>query len=75
MLGIFAALSFKGLFTPDAQWTSLALACAVFSTMGLVIFPKALAMFFNKVGAMAVNLIIFYAILLNGQWPASIFEN
>jgi hypothetical protein len=75
VLGIFAALGFRGLFGPESQWTSLALACAIFSSMGLFLFPKALAMFFNKAGAIAVNLIIFYSILLNGQWPAAIFEN
>jgi predicted permease len=75
ILGIFAALIFLGLFGPESQWTSLALSCAIFSTIGLVLFPKALAMFFNKAGAITVNLIIFYSILLNGQWPAAIFEN
>lgn len=75
ILGIFAALGFRGLFGPDSQWTALALSCAVFSTIGLILFPKAMAMFFTKAGAVAVNLIIFYSILLNGQWPAAIFEN
>jgi len=75
VLGIFAALSLRGVLGPESQWTSLAMVCAIFSTLGLVLFPKALAMFFNKVGAIAVNLIIFYSILFNGSWPSAIFED
>jgi len=75
VLGIFAALSLRGVLGPESQWTSLAMACAIFSTLGLVLFPKALAMFFNKVGAIVVNLIIFYSILFNGSWPSAIFED
>ena len=73
VLGIFAALGLRGVLGPESGWTSCALAAAVFSTLGLAMFPKALAMFFNKAGAIAVNLIIFYSILFNGNWPAVIF--
>ncbi len=75
VLGIFAALSLRGVLGPESQWNSLAMACAIFSTLGLVLFPKALALFFNKAGAIAVNLIIFYSILFNGSWPSAIFED
>ncbi len=75
VLGIFAALALRGVLGPDSQWTSMALACAIFSTLGLVLFPKALALSFNKVGAIAVNLIIFYAILFNANWLSAIFED
>lgn len=75
VLGIFAALGLRGVLGPESQWTSLALTSAIFSTLGLVLFPKALAMFFNKLGAIAVNLIIFYSILFNGAWPSAIFED
>lgn len=75
VLGIFAALSFRGVLGPESQWTSLAVTCAIFSTLGLVLFPKALALFFNKAGAIAVNLFIFYFILFNGHWPSAIFED
>lgn len=75
VLGIFAALGLRGVLGPDARWTSMALACAIFSTLALVLFPKALAMFFNKAGAIAVNLLIFYSILFNGNWPSAIFED
>jgi hypothetical protein len=53
----------------------LALLTAIFSTVALVLFPKALAMFFNIAGAVAVNLIIYYSILLNGNWPSALFED
>jgi hypothetical protein len=75
VFGIFAALCLRGVLGPDARWTSLALTCAIFSTLGLVLFPKAVALFFNKAGAIGVNLIIFYSILFNGNWPSAIFED
>jgi predicted permease len=75
LLGIFASLSLRGVLGPGSNWTSMALACAIFSTVGLVLFPRALVMFFNKVGAIAVNMIIFYSILFNGNWPAALFED
>jgi predicted permease len=74
LLGIFASLGLRGVLGPGSNWTSMALACAIFSTVGLVLFPRALVMFFNKVGAIAVNMIIFYSILFNGNWPAALFE-
>ena len=75
ILGIFAALSFRGVLGPESEWTSLAVGCAIFSSLGLIFFPKALALFFNKAGAIAVNLFIFYSILFNGNWPSAIFED
>ena len=75
LFGIFAALSFRGVLGPESKWTSLAIACAIFSSLGLVLFPKALTLFFNKAGAIAVNLFIFYSILFNGNWPSAIFED
>ena len=75
ILGIATALSFKGFLIPDSLWTMLALLTAFGSTACLILFPNALAMFFNKAGAVAVNLIIFYSILFNGNWPAAIFED
>jgi hypothetical protein len=74
IFGILAALSFKGLLIPASGWTLLALITAVISTVCLVLFPRALAMFFNKAGAIAVNLVIYYSVLLNGNWPPAIFE-
>ena len=75
IFGIFAAVGLRGVLGPDSPWTALALTCAIFSTLGMVLFPKALALYFNKVGAVTVNLIIFYSILFNGNWPSVIFED
>jgi hypothetical protein len=72
--GIMAALSFYDLLIPVTGWTRLALVTAILSTLCLVLYPRALAMFFNKAGAIAVNLVIYYSILFNGNWPAAIFE-
>lgn len=75
VLGIFAALGFRGVLGQESPWTSLAIACAIFSSLGLFLFPKALALFFNKAGAIAVNLFIFYSLLFNGHWPSAIFDD
>lgn len=75
VLGILTALSFNGWFMIGIGWESLALLCAITSSLSLVLYPNALAMFFNKIGAIAVNIIIFYFILFNGRWPAAVFED
>jgi hypothetical protein len=74
LFGIIAALSFKDFLLPAQLWQTFALVSAFLSTLCLVLFPSALAMFFNKIGAIAVNLIIFYSILLNGAFPAAAFN-
>ncbi|MFC1730048.1 hypothetical protein ACFL6I_06895 [candidate division KSB1 bacterium] len=74
VMGILTALSFYSNLISYSSWPILALITAFTSTACLVLFPNALAMFFNKAGAVVVNLIIFYSILFNGNWPAAIFE-
>ena len=75
VLGICSALSLKGLLFQYTSWQNLALTTAFLSTICLVIFPNNFAMLFNKIGAVIVNLIIFYSILLNNQWPSALFED
>ena len=75
IFGILAALSFKGLIISHTAWQILMIITAVLSSMSLILFPKALAMFFNKAGAIAVNLITFYSLVFNGNWPSAIFED
>lgn len=72
-IGILAALSFKGVFIPDA-WQNLAVITAILSTICLVVFPNGFAMFFNKVGAIAVNLLIYYSIVFSQHWPEVLFN-
>ena len=74
VLGIITALSFKGVFLAEA-WQILSLITAVFSTFCLILYPNSFAMLFNKVGAIGVNLIIYYSIAFNQNWPAALFED
>jgi hypothetical protein len=73
IFGIITAISFWGLLLPEA-WQILAVVTALFSTICLILYPNSFAMFFNKVGAIAVNLIIYYSIAFNQNWPAALFE-
>ena len=73
VFGILAALSFKDVTLSHSLWQAFALTAAILSTLCLVIFPSALAMFFNKVGAIAVNLLIYYSILFQGGFPQAAF--
>lgn len=75
LTGILAGLGFKGILVQETAWQVFALASAFFSTACLVLFPNALAMFFNKIGAIAVNLIIYYSILFNGAFPSAAFND
>lgn len=74
IFGILAALSFKDLIISHTIWQTLMIITAVLSSLALILFPNALAMFFNKAGAIAVNLITYYSLVFNGNWPAAIFE-
>jgi hypothetical protein len=72
--GIITALSFKGIIIAD-MWQSLAVVTAVLSTLALILFPNGFAMFFNKVGAIVVNLFIYYSIVFSQNWPSELFED
>jgi hypothetical protein len=75
LTAILAALGFRDILIPESSWQLFALATAFLSTASLLIFPNALAMFFNKAGAIAVNLLIYYSILFNGAFPAEAFND
>ena len=75
IIGILTALTYRGLLLNEALWQPMAIATAILSTICLVVFPNGFAMFFNKVGAIAVNLIIYYSILFNQNWPSEIFND
>ncbi len=47
---IAAAMSFRDWILPASAWQDLALYSAFISMGGLILFPNALAMFFNKIG-------------------------
>ena len=75
IFGILAALSFKDVIIAQGLWQTFALITAILSTLCLVMFPSALAMFFNKAGAIAVNLLIYYSILFHGAFPQAAFND
>ncbi len=74
IFGILTALSFKGILISGSLWQSFAIVTAILSTLCLILFPNGFAMFFNKIGAIAVNLIIYYSIVFNQNWPSVFFE-
>ncbi len=63
-----AALSFRGIVMDQNLWIPISLIGAVFSTISISLFPNGLAMLFNKVGAVIVNLLIFYSVLFSSTW-------
>jgi hypothetical protein len=74
-IGIAAALSFRSIIFPESIWQTLTLITALLSSFCLIAFPNGFAMLFNKIGAIAVNLIIYYSILFRQYWPAEIFND
>lgn len=72
-IGILTALIFKGVLMPDA-WQTFAIITAILSTICLVVFPNGLALFFNKAGAITVNLLIYYSIFFGQHWPEVLFN-
>lgn len=75
IMGILTALSFRDIMLAHSAWQSLATVTAILSTICLVVFPNGFAMFFNKVGAIGVNLVIYYSIVFGQQWPEVLFED
>ncbi len=75
VIGIITALVFKGIILQGLNWETLAVVTAICSIFCLVLFPNGFAQFFNKIGAIAVNLVIIYSIILNNNWPTVLFEN
>jgi hypothetical protein len=73
--GILTALSFKDILLAESLWQTLAVITAFLSTACLIVFPNGFALFFNHIGAIAVNLIIYYSILLQQHLPAALFED
>ncbi len=69
---IAAAMNFRGWVLPQSDWQDLALYSAFISMGGLALFPNALAMLFNKIGALAVNVTTIVS-LLGVYWPEKIF--
>ena len=75
IFGILTALSFKEIMFSQTIWQDLAIVTAILSTLCLFVFPNGFAMFFNKAGAIAVNLLIYYSILFSQNYPQVLFED
>ncbi len=72
--GILTALGFQQILFPGS-WQLLASITAFLSTLCLIVFPNGFALFFNKIGAIAVNLFLWYSVILGQYWPSVIFED
>ena len=68
ILGILTALSLKEILFAQGSWPLLALLTAILSTICLVLFPRALAMFFNYAGAVGVNLMLYYLLITGNDF-------
>ncbi|MEJ2150447.1 MAG: hypothetical protein P8Z40_13340 [Chloroflexota bacterium] len=63
-----AGLGLLGWLVPHPWWRAAAILSAITSSFGLVFYWHSLAMVFNKVGAIAVNLAILVSLVLL-SWP------
>jgi hypothetical protein len=66
---LLAALALLGWGVPHEWWRPLAMVSAVISLIGIVLFWNAFATWFNKAGAITVDLAVLIGLLLM-QWPA-----
>lgn len=65
---ILASLAVFNWLVPQAWFRDLAVWSSVLSLVTLFLYPTAFAAFFNKIGAVGVNLALLYA-LVWGSWP------
>lgn len=68
---IAAGLGLLGWLIPRGWWQPLAIGSAIISLFGLIFFWNAFAFFFNKFGAVAVNIAVLIC-LLRLHWPPEI---
>jgi hypothetical protein len=66
---LLAALAVMGWGVPHAWWRPLAVVSAVISLIGVFLFWNAFAAWFNKAGAITVDLAILVGLLVL-HWPA-----
>ena len=74
LFGITAAIGVMGIIIPFSYWGIFAAITAILSTICLIVFPNGFAQFFNVAGAIVVNLIIFYSVVLEQHWPSALFD-
>ena len=66
---LLAALALPGWGVPHEWWRPLAVGSAVISLIGIVLFWNAFAAWFNKAGAITVDLPVLVGLLVL-HWPA-----
>lgn len=66
-----AGLAIMDWVVPYAWWRGLALGSAILSLMGIVLYPNSFVMWFNMVGAIAVDVAVIVGLLLL-SWPADV---
>lgn len=54
----------------NAHWRGLGLVLAVFSLAGIVVYWNSFALIFNKVGAIAINAVLIWGVLI-ANWPST----
>jgi hypothetical protein len=64
-----SGLAFLNILLPHAWWRPLAIVFAVPSLLGVILFWNGFAMFFNKIGAIAVDGVILIGMLAL-KWPS-----
>jgi hypothetical protein len=65
---LLAALALLGWGVPHEWWRPLAVVSAVMSLIGIILFWNAFASWFNKAGAIAVDLAVLIGLLVM-HWP------
>ena len=75
IMGIITALCFIGLIFSINLWQIMAIITAALSSTCMILFPNSFAIFFNKIGAIVVNLFIYYSIVFSQYWPSVLFED
>jgi len=68
IIALVFALCFQGLVLTNISWKLPGFLTATLSFISMALYPKAFAMFFNHIGAVSVNLIIYYAIFISDEW-------
>ena len=69
LASLAAAFAFLDIGISHGLWRTLAIIAAIPSSLGLIFYWNSLAMIFNKVGAIAVNLWILVGLIL-WNWPS-----
>ena len=72
LLALACALCIKEICFASISWKFLAVLTATFSSVSMLLFPNAFAMFFNYIGAIAVDVIIFYTVFISDKWLANL---